>query len=188
MPDWREILEGDGPAAWRAAYRLVGNRADADECFQEACLAAVEVSRREDVRSWRALLVRLATARAVDRLRARARARRRASAGGREAAGSWDSLPDPSPPPEDVAEEHELAESLRDALGRIPARQAEAFCLHGLEGLGYRDVARRMGVSVGLVGVLIHRARARLRALLAAYHTPPSHAPSVLPSAGKEPS
>ena len=40
MPDWREILSRDGPAAWRTAYRLLGNRADADECFQEACMAA----------------------------------------------------------------------------------------------------------------------------------------------------
>ena len=40
MPDWQEILSQDGPSAWRTAYRLLGNRADADECFQEACLAA----------------------------------------------------------------------------------------------------------------------------------------------------
>lgn len=36
MPDWRAILHRDGPAAWRAAYRLVGDRQDADECLQEA--------------------------------------------------------------------------------------------------------------------------------------------------------
>jgi RNA polymerase sigma-70 factor, ECF subfamily len=47
------------------------NRADAEECFQEAALAALEFSRRKDVQHWRALLVRLATARAVDRLRRR---------------------------------------------------------------------------------------------------------------------
>ncbi|WP_165229637.1 RNA polymerase sigma factor [Aquisphaera insulae] len=179
MPDWREILEADGPAAWRAAYRLVGNRADADECFQDACVAAVEVARREDVRSWRALLVRLATARAVDRLRARVRQRAAV-----EAAEGWRQVEDPSPTPADVAFERELAGSLRDALGRIPARQAEAFCLHGLEGLGYRDVARRMGVSVGLAGVLIHRARGRLQALLRAYQT----TPQPTPAARKEPS
>jgi DNA-directed RNA polymerase specialized sigma24 family protein len=39
MPDWDEILSPDGPAVWRTAYRIVGNRADADECFQEAFLA-----------------------------------------------------------------------------------------------------------------------------------------------------
>src|SRR5438445_557444 len=73
MPDWPTILSRDGPAAWRTAYRLLGHRADADECFQDACLAALEVSRRQPVRHWRALLQRLAAARAVDRLRERFR-------------------------------------------------------------------------------------------------------------------
>ena len=77
MPDWPEILSRDGPAAWRAAYRIVGNRADADECFQEACLAALNVSRRQTVRQWSALLRRLAAARAVDQLRQRQRRRAR---------------------------------------------------------------------------------------------------------------
>ena len=70
-------LAGDhragGAAVWRTAYRLLGNRADADECFQEAFLAALEVSRREPVRDWGALLRRLAAARALDRLRRRYR-------------------------------------------------------------------------------------------------------------------
>ena len=73
MPDWQEILRGDGPAVWQTAYRLLKHRADADECFQEAFLAALEVSRRGEVRNWRALSQRLVTARAVDRLRERSR-------------------------------------------------------------------------------------------------------------------
>ena len=73
MPDWPEIIERDGASVWRTAYRLLGNRADADECFQEAFLAALEVSRREPVRDWGALLRRLAAARALDRLRRRYR-------------------------------------------------------------------------------------------------------------------
>ena len=44
MPDWNEILARDGPAVWRTAYRLVGNRADADECFQDVFLAALQVA------------------------------------------------------------------------------------------------------------------------------------------------
>src|SRR6476660_9672091 len=73
MPDWQSILSQDGPAVWRTAYRLLGNRADADECFQETFLAALSFSRRADVESWGALLHRLATARAIDRLRQRQR-------------------------------------------------------------------------------------------------------------------
>jgi RNA polymerase sigma-70 factor (ECF subfamily) len=162
MPDWREILGRDGPAAWRTAFRILGNRADADECFQEACLAALEVSRREEVRHWRGLLQRLAAARAVDRLRTRARGRLSCTFPG------WDEMSDGSPSPPERAEEAELAERLRAALGQLPPKQAEAFCLHGVEGWSYQDIAEHLAVSIDAVGVLLHRARKRLRLLLAA--------------------
>jgi RNA polymerase sigma-70 factor (ECF subfamily) len=161
MPDWDEILGRDGPAAWRTAYRLLGHRADADECFQEACLAALEESRRRPVRHWRALLQRLAAARAVDRLRAR----------GRRPAGpepDWSAVPGPAPPPPQGAEEAELAERLREALAQVPPQQAEVFCLHCLEGWNYQEIAQQLAVTVNAVGVLLHRARLRLRELLAA--------------------
>src|SRR6187549_1806687 len=75
MTDWEGIVRDHGPAVWRTAHRLLGNRADADECFQETFADAVEFTRRkiQPVREWRALLVRLSTARAVDRLRQRVR-------------------------------------------------------------------------------------------------------------------
>src|SRR5690349_16263924 len=99
MPDWQEILTRDGRAVWQAAYRVLGNRADADECFQEAFLAALEFSRRKDVRNWRALLQRVVTARAVDRLRRR---RRQAA---RQEPAHWEGLPGHAPTPLQNAED-----------------------------------------------------------------------------------
>jgi RNA polymerase sigma-70 factor (ECF subfamily) len=174
MPDWQEILSRDGRAVWQTAYRILGNRADAEECFQEAFLAALEFSRREEVQHWRALLLRLVTARAVDRLRRR---RRQAA---RQQAADWDTLPDHAPTPPQIAEDAELSECLRTALGRLPSKQAEAFCLHCLEGWSYQEVARQLAVSVGSVGVLLHRARKRLRQLLGV-------SPEVPRSAGCDP-
>jgi RNA polymerase sigma-70 factor, ECF subfamily len=160
MPDWPEILSRDGPAAWRAAYRIVGNRADADECFQEACLAALNVSRRQVVRQWSALLRRLAAARAVDRLRQRRRRRdREQDADVAELAGGIS--------PTERVEERELAERLRAVLAMIPPQQAELFCLHCLEQWSYQEIADELGISTSRVGVLIHRARAKLARLLA---------------------
>jgi DNA-directed RNA polymerase specialized sigma24 family protein len=65
MIDWQGILSRDGPAVWRTAWRVLGNRADADECFQEAFVAALEYSSTHTVKHWRALLQRLAAARAI---------------------------------------------------------------------------------------------------------------------------
>ncbi|HEV3260031.1 MAG TPA: sigma-70 family RNA polymerase sigma factor [Gemmataceae bacterium] len=169
MPDWQEILRQEGPTAWRTAYRLLGNRADADDCLQEAFLGALEVSRREDVQHWRALLQHLAAVRALDRLRARAR-------GPRGQVADWNTVPDAAPPPSQGAEDAELAECLRAALGRLAPTQAEAFCLHCLEGRSYQEIARHLEVSVDAVGVHLHRARKHLRDLLAASLEVP-HAP-----------
>ncbi len=160
MPDWQEIIGREGGPVWRTAYRILGNRADAEECFQEAFLAALEFSRREEVQQWQALLLRLVTARAVDRLR-----RRRRQAAHQQAA-DWEGLPDHSPTPLQTAEDAELSESLRTALGCIPSKQAEAFCLHCLEGWSYQEVAKQLAVSIDSVGVLLHRARKRLRQLM----------------------
>jgi DNA-directed RNA polymerase specialized sigma24 family protein len=55
---------------------------------------------------------------------------------------------------------------LRAALAVLPPRQAEAFCLHCLEAFSYQEVAQQMTISVDAVGVLLHRARGRLRQLL----------------------
>jgi RNA polymerase sigma-70 factor (ECF subfamily) len=163
MPDWQEILARDGRAAWQAAYRLVGNQADADDCFQEACLAALQVSGREIVHNWRGLLQRLATVRAIDHLRVRNRASRR------QPGQHWDELPDASPAPFQNAQDAELASELRLALCQIPPRQAEAFCLHCIEDWSYEEIARHARMSVTAVGVLLNRARKRLRGLLARF-------------------
>src|SRR2546430_7859730 len=73
MIDWEGIVAREGQGVWRRVYRLLGNRADSEEVFQETFLAALSFSKREVVESWGALLHRLATARAVDRLRQRQR-------------------------------------------------------------------------------------------------------------------
>jgi RNA polymerase sigma-70 factor (ECF subfamily) len=159
MPDWQEILERDGPPAWRAAYRITGNRADADECLQEAFLGGLELARRETVKDWGALLRRLATARAVDRLRQRDR-------GPRGQLADWGSFRGAVASPSQDAEDAELAQRLRGALAQISPRQSEIFCLHVLEGFSYEEIARQTAVSVAAVGVHLHRARERLRLLL----------------------
>src|SRR5438128_787996 len=141
MPDWQAILSREGPAVWQTAYKLLGNSADADECFQEAFLAALEVSRREPVQCWHATLRRLAVARAVDCLRQR---RRRDS---RKAVADLDSVQSAEPAPSQSAEDQELAQRLRAALARIPPQQADVFCLYCLEGESYQDIARQLAIS-----------------------------------------
>jgi RNA polymerase sigma-70 factor (ECF subfamily) len=169
MTDWEGILRDDGPAVWRTLWRLLGDRADVDECFQETFLAALRMSSDggggsggSAIRRPAALLQRLATARAVDRLRARYRRRDAVD----DSADVADAAVSRRPGPVELAVAGELSERLRAALARLPEQQAEAFCLHALSGWSYDEIGRQTGMSSSNVGVSVHRARRRLAELL----------------------
>jgi RNA polymerase sigma-70 factor, ECF subfamily len=121
----------------------------------------VKTSRREEVRDWSALLRHLATVRAIDLLRARCRHRSRTD--GRSSA---EVVSREASPVQD-AEASELVERLRAALPNLSQDQAAVFCLSCLENLSYREIGERLGVTTNAVGVLLHRARQRLKELLA---------------------
>jgi len=72
----------------------------------------------------------------------------------------------PQAGPQEQAEGAELAERLRAALAELPNRQAEAFCLRWLDEMSYQQIGERLGLDANAVGVLLHRARKRLRELL----------------------
>jgi RNA polymerase sigma-70 factor (ECF subfamily) len=162
MVDWNEIVSREGPAVWRTVYRLVGNRADAEDCFQETFVAALSVWRRESVQHPAALLRRLATSRALDRLRRRYRRARREGGD-----GPLSEIASSVPHPAESAEFVELSDQLRRALAMLPAKQSQAFCLFHLDDCDYQQISAHMNISVNGVGVLLHRARQRLRKLLA---------------------
>jgi RNA polymerase sigma-70 factor (ECF subfamily) len=162
MDNWAEIMAEHGPWVWRTAYRLLGNEADAADCFQDAFVAAVKVSRRESVQSWPALLRRLVTDCALDRLRERIRRRNRD--GPSAALGE---VVETAPGPSDQAQARELADVLRRAVAQLPAQQAAVFAMRFLDDASYGQIAAALDLEVSHVGVLLHRARATLRGLLA---------------------
>ena len=161
MPDWDAIVGQHGRLVWRTAYRLLGNHADAGDCFQETFLSALSAARRQQVENWGGFLQRLATARALDRLRHRLR---QAGRGGQLADEA--TVPCPAPGPPMQAEAQELNEQIRRALAELPPKQAEAFCLHYLEQWSYQELGQHLGIATNAVGSLLHRARAGLRETL----------------------
>jgi RNA polymerase sigma-70 factor (ECF subfamily) len=160
MVDWNEVIRHEGPAVWRIAYRLLRNEADADECFQETFLAAFEVWNRQPVRNWPALLHRLATSRAIDRIRKQVRRRQT------EVPADFTLAASTAGDPVDHAEANELAGALRYAVGQLPERQAEVFCLHELSAWSHQQIAEQLGITANAVGVILHRARQKLAELL----------------------
>lgn len=158
MIDWNRIIKEHGPAVWQTAYRLLGNHADAADCFQETFVSALGFCRRHPVRNFSALLVRLATARAIDQLRRRFRqVPSKTDFADGTAVECNDACPDQR------AEQEELLAKVRQSLSELTPQEAQVFCLRYLNDMSYRQIAEQLGITTNSTGVLLHRARARLR-------------------------
>lgn len=57
--------------------------------------------------------------------------------------------------------------ALRKAIGQLPDGYRSVFVLHDVEGLEHEEVARKLGISVGTSKSQLHKARLKLRGLLA---------------------
>lgn len=160
MVNWPEIVEQYGPCVWRTAYRLLSDREEANECYQETFLGAMEYSRRQEVTHWPALLRRIATSKALDRLRTRYRKPTKPLEEDGAVIGN-----EPSP---DAALLHqEWMEQLRQTLTELPEQQANVFWLSEVERMTHTEIAEQLNVSTKKIATWLHRAKQKLRRLLA---------------------
>jgi RNA polymerase sigma-70 factor (ECF subfamily) len=159
-PTWEEVARSHGRFLYTVAYRLTGNREDAEDLVQEVLLRVrrgLETYRPGSMEGW---LSRIATNAFLDDVRRR---RRR----------PVDFLPDDPDwvlPPTAAADEALAAEVLSDdvqaALQRLPEDFRAAVVLCDVVGLPYQEIGDALGVPVGTVRSRIHRGRALLREAL----------------------
>lgn len=182
--NWKErvtgLAEEHGPMVFSTAYRILGNVDDAQDAQQDVFLRLLNswtVRLTADrVANWGAYLRVAAVRGAIERLR-----HRRLSADcllpleEREVESC-------RPDPRRSAIARQRAAMLREAIATLPAREARVFALRFFEECSYREIAEQMGLSVNRVGVLIQRARQRLRAALEPRLGEPEKATHVTPS------
>jgi RNA polymerase sigma-70 factor (ECF subfamily) len=156
VTNWDRIVRDYGSVVFGTAWRILGHAADAEDVAQEVFLQAYQIQQEEAVRSWEAILRRLTTCRALDRLRQR---RGTVSLEGQRLASTISD-------PESVAVERELADRLRVAIARLPRREGAIFCLRCFDGLTYEEIADALQTTVGAVATGLHKARSRLEASL----------------------
>ena len=156
--DWQIIIKKHGPAVWQTSYRLLGNHEDAADCFQETFVSALDFCRRHRVRNFSGLLARLATARAIDQLRRRFR-----RAQSEENFDDYSTVKSEYPCPSQQLQQKELTAVLRKLLSKLPTQEAQVFCLRYLNDMSYQQIAHELDIKANTAGVLLHRARAKLR-------------------------
>jgi len=139
---------------FQAAFRVLGNAADAEDVAQEVFLEVVSREPAQKVQNWGAYLRKLAVFRALDRRRRRTG----------EVSLEGDSLPSASLSPPDEAVRRELVESLRNLIANLPEREGAVFVLRYFERLTNPQIAEVLGISTGAVAAAIHKVRAKLEA------------------------
>ena len=71
--------------------------------------------------------------------------------------------------PDQVLEEKEKQNILREALDSLPPNQKAAFILHKYENMSYREISEILGISLSAAEARIHRARSNLRRKILVY-------------------
>jgi len=162
-----ELFRRSRSAAYRVAYRLLGNEADALDAVQEGFVKALThltgFQRRSSFKTW---LLRVVSNAALDlgRQRGRREAVSLEAAEVRDADLSLLLVPDESSAQLDRVE---LRRLLDQALQTLSEPQRQTFVLHAEAGLSYREVAEVMDISIGTVMSRLYYARQKLRSYLA---------------------
>ncbi len=169
------------PRIYNIARRLLGNDADAEDVTQDVLLQVVRklhTFRGEaQLPTW---LHRVTVNAALAHREKRANRQRREAATGDgealEAMGAEDhvtaggvKLPRPGLelPPDEIALAEEQRRIIERAIARLPEVFRDVYVLADVEGLPNAEIADILGLSVAAVKSRLHRARLRMRDLLA---------------------
>jgi RNA polymerase sigma-70 factor, ECF subfamily len=150
---------------FRAAYRVTGNPVDAEDVLQTVFLRLVRRKEKLDLSpSPGSYLHRAAVNASLDLLRSRTRSR---SVSIEEVAFDAPHSSEPSPETEQV--DRELQNQIRRSIAMLGPKAAEIVVLKYFEGHSNLEIAEMLGTSQMVIGVLLHRARARLRKEIAKF-------------------
>src|SRR4051794_5700244 len=159
-PTWEEVARSHGRFLYTVAYRLTGNREDAEDLVQEVLLRVRRGLETYRPGSLEGGLSRITTNAFLDEVRRRRRRptvalpddpdRVLVGADDAEAALAATTLPD----------------DVQDAIRALPDDFRAAVVMCDVVGLTYEEIAAELGVPIGTVRSRIHRGRAALRGVL----------------------
>jgi RNA polymerase sigma-70 factor, ECF subfamily len=155
--EFEERLAECGPLAYRIAYGVLRNAADAEDVSQEALLKAYRrFDRLRDPQRFRGWLVRITFRLALDRARSRKRREIRETAWAQPVATAA------LPSTEELAASREFQAHFDRALDALPEKLRLVLLLCAMEGHTMGEVAGLLGVPVGTVKSRLFSGRKQL--------------------------
>lgn len=158
---WEEVARLYGRKIYNFAYRLTGNREDANDLTQEVLLRVRRGLSDYKPGSFEGWLWRITRNAFLDETRRRRRRPTTPLPEDMDRIGSGS-----SPAPEDELAAVSLGDEVQEALLELPYEFREAVVMCDVVGLSYEEIAQAVGVPVGTVRSRIHRGRRLLREML----------------------
>jgi RNA polymerase sigma factor (sigma-70 family) len=162
VPTWDEVVEQHSDRVFRLAYRLTGNRHDAEDLTQEVFVRVFRSLDSYTPGTFEGWLHRITTNLFLDGARRKQRIRFDALSDERAAR-----LESASPAPDAAYADQTFDDDIESALATLPPDFRAAVVLCDVEGLTYEEIAEIMDAKLGTVRSRIHRGRAMLRRALA---------------------
>lgn len=151
LPPFQALLDSHGAVVHRFLVASVG-AAEADDCFQEACIAALRaypgLENADNLRAW---LLKIAQRKAIDAHRARARRPLSVSQPPERAAHGGFSVVETNGQP------------VWARVRELPEKQRMAVFLRSVADMSYADVARALDCSPDAARRNVHEGLKRLR-------------------------
>ena len=177
-PSWEQVVTEHGDRVYRLAYRLTGNKHDAEDLTQEVFVRVFRSLSTYTPGSFEGWLHRITTNLFLDQVRRKNRIRFDALAD-----DASDKLEGREPSPEHVVIEGVMEADVQAALDALPADFRAAVVLADIEGLSYEEIAATLDIKLGTVRSRIHRGRSQLRASLSSRLRPGGGLGPALPEA-----
>ena len=160
-PSWDDVVREHADRVYRLAYRLTGNRHDAEDLTQDVFVRVFRSLSSYTPGTFEGWLHRITTNLFLDMVRRRQRIRFDALPEDTER------LPGRAPSPEQVYADTHLDPQIQAALDALSPEFRVAVVLCDIEGLTYEEIAATLGIKLGTVRSRIHRGRVQLRQALA---------------------
>ncbi len=150
---------------FRSAHRITGNPADAEDVLQTVFLRLIKGKEDYDLsENAEAYLSRAAINASLDLMRSRGRAK---SVGLGEVEA--EALESRFQSPEAEHADRELQTLIRQAVAGLGKTAGEMFVLRYYEGYDNQEIAKMLDTSQMVVGVVLHRARTKLKKEIGQY-------------------
>ena len=173
-PSWDEVVRTHSARVYRLAYRLTGDRHDAEDLTQEVFVRVFRSLSSYTPGTFEGWLHRITTNLFLDSVRRKAKIRFEGLAD-----DAADRLAGKEPTPAQAYFDTHLDADIESALASLAPEFRAAVVLCDIEGLSYEEIAATLGVKLGTVRSRIHRGRSQLRAALA--HRAPADADALPP-------